>query len=131
MSNATDQQTEADSTHALDFVALQVANLDEATAFYTEILGFEASEDQGPPIATVFSSGQGASFAVREPLDGVELSDGPEGGAVLWFDVDALYDRVTGRDVETVSELQPGQFGRQFGIRDPDGYRLVFHELPN
>ena len=52
---------------ALDFVSLQVQDLDASCRFYTELLGFQA-QPQGRPDAVVFEDGGGAIFAIRTPL---------------------------------------------------------------
>ncbi len=117
--------------HALDFASVQVTDLDRSEQFYTEILGFTVDEGVGPPHARVFEHERGAIFAIRTPAG--EL-DGPVGqGASFWFDVtdvETLYENVCESDADLVQELEPGGFGPEFTVADPDGYRLTFHENP-
>lgn len=117
--------------HTLDFASVEVTDLDTAAAFYTDILGFGINEEMGPPHARVFKHGKGAIFAIRTPKGDLE---GPVGqGTSLWFDVtdiESVYDVVQESDAEVVQELEPGNFGPEFTVRDPDGYRLTFHENP-
>ena len=114
----------------LDFVSVQVRDLEVARAFYTDIIGFSPS-DQGPAEAVVFQHEGTAIFAIRTPMR--PLPDrGPLGmGTSLWFavaDVDALHERVSTSAGTVLAPPQPGPFGRQMTISDPDGYVLVFHE---
>ncbi len=53
------------------FIALQVRDLERAAAFYETHLGLTRAA-VGPPGAVVFDT-KPASFAVREPLPGVDL----------------------------------------------------------
>jgi catechol 2,3-dioxygenase-like lactoylglutathione lyase family enzyme len=71
------------------FIALQVRDLDRAAEFYETRLGLKRAADS-PPGAVVFDTA-GASFAVREPLPGVDLDDArphPGVGIALWLHTD-------------------------------------------
>ncbi len=119
--------------HNLDFASVQVRNLEASKAFYTEVLGFEAV-DEAPPEAVVFKNDAGAIFAIRTPIQPIPETGQIGIGASFWFDtdaVDALQERVTGTAGRVIVPAQPGPFGRQITIADPDGYILVFHENRN
>jgi catechol 2,3-dioxygenase-like lactoylglutathione lyase family enzyme len=93
-----------------DFIALQVRDLDRSAAFYETHLGLRRLPT-GPPGAVVFDT-KPASFAVREPLPGVDLDAAaprPGLGVALWLaadDAQALHDQLT----------------------DPDGYAVTVHD---
>lgn len=116
----------------LDFVALQVRDLEASARFYEERLGLERAE-QGPPHAVVFATSP-IPFAVREPLPGVDLdaSDPRPGiGVALWFkadDAQALCDELRRHRVRIVAEPVDGPFGRTFSLEDPDGYVVTVHD---
>ena len=120
------------AVHGPDFVALQVADLDAAAAFYHDALGLRRAP-QSPPGAVVFDTAP-VPFAVREPLPGVDLSAGPAGnGVALWLladDAPALHDALTDRGVEVVRGLADSPFGQTFTFRDPDGYLVTVHDQP-
>lgn len=115
----------------LDFASVQVRDLAQSAAFYTDLLGFTPT-DESRPDAVVFRQTNGAIFAIRTPLR--PLPDaGPLGiGASLWFDVanvDQLYERLAAHGGRVLAPPQDGPFGRQMTIADPDGYALVFHQM--
>lgn len=69
-----------------DFIALQVRDLDRAAAFYETHLALYRTP-VSPPHAVVFDTAP-ASFAVREPLPGVDLEAArprPGIGVRLWL----------------------------------------------
>jgi len=80
------------------FIALQVRDLDRAANFYETRLGLKCTA-VAPPGAVVFDT-KPASFAVREPLPGVNLDaarPNPGIGVALWLltdDAQALHDRL-------------------------------------
>lgn len=113
----------------LEFTSLQVRDLDVSKAFYTDKLGFEASEMSNPD-ACVFKYKQGeASFAIRKPigdLDGKELGT----GVSLWFAIDEkiedLQTRLTERKVTLAGPIISTPFGKALTAKDPDGYAVTF-----
>lgn len=114
----------------LDFASLQVRDLEKSKVFYVNVLGFQPTEDPRPD-AIVFQNDAGAIFAIRTPIQPLP-TDGHLGhGASLWFDVtdvDIIYEHVKENDGTVIAPPQPGPFGKQITIADPDGYTLVFHE---
>lgn len=80
------------------FIALQVRDLDRAVEFYEAHLGLTRAP-ASPPGAVVFDTTP-ASFAVHEPLPGVDLDaarPNPGIGVALWLhaeDAQALHDHL-------------------------------------
>ncbi len=115
-----------------DFLALQVRDLDRAADFYETHLGLRRLPVT-PPGAVVFDT-KPISFAVREPLPGVDLDAAtprPGLGVALWLhadDAQALHDRLAVADVPIVAAPFDGPFGRTFTFADPDGYAITIHD---
>lgn len=115
----------------LDFVSLQVRDLEASKSFYTEKLGFELSEISNPQ-ACVFKYNQGeASFAIRTLLEPIkEKTLGI--GVALWFavneNIDELKQKLVSRGITTAGAIMDTPFGRAFHIKDIDGYKLTFLE---
>lgn len=115
-----------------DFISLQVRDLHRAAEFYESRLGFTRAESS-PPGAVVFAS-RPASFAVREPLPGVNLdavSPQPGVGVALWFgatEAQKLHDQLAAAGVTIAVAPFDGPFGFTFTLIDPDGYAITVHE---
>jgi predicted enzyme related to lactoylglutathione lyase len=115
-----------------DFLALQVADVERAAAFYEHSLGLIRAE-ASPPGAVVFAT-EPAPFAVREPLPGFDpavASPRPGAGVALWFAADGtqeLHDRLVSGGVTILAPPVQGPFGLQFTFADPDGYAVTLHE---
>ena len=114
-----------------DFIALQVRDLDRSAAFYETRLGLRRAA-VSPPHAVVFDTTP--TFAVREPLPGVDLdaiAPQPGAGVVLWLradDAQALHDGLAGAGVPVPVAPFDGPFGRTFTFLDPDGYAVTVHD---
>lgn len=114
----------------LDFVALHTRDLKAARTYYTQTLGLEVAQER--PGAVVFSSGEGAQFAVREPLPGVDTSEPFGVGVSVWLgvpDADAYYQQVVAAGARVMGAPQDGPFGRMFTLVTPDGHALTFHQV--
>jgi len=114
-----------------DFIALQVRDLERSATFYETRLGLRRSP-AAPPHAVVFDTTP-TSFAVREPLPGVDLDAvaQPGLGVALWLhadDAQALHDALTGAGVPILAPPTDGAFGRTFTFADPDGYAVTIHD---
>ncbi|MDO4259464.1 MAG: VOC family protein [Actinomycetaceae bacterium] len=116
----------------LDFVALQVGDIERSAAFYEEYLGLVRAP-YAPEGAIVFAT-KPVPFAVRKPLPGVDMKAAapyPGVGVALWFHVDKvdnLYRALQQSGAQIVSEPQDGPFGRTFSFSDPDGYVVTVHD---
>ncbi|PNE21597.1 glyoxalase [Amycolatopsis sp. BJA-103] len=116
----------------LDFLSLQVRDLDRAAEFYETRLGLRRLP-VAPPHAVVFGTGT-IPFAVREPVPGMDLdavSPGPGSGVALWLhadDAQLLHDRLAAAGTPIVTEPFDGPFGRTFAFSDPDGYVITIHD---
>ncbi len=114
------------------FIALQVRDLDRAAAFYETRLGLKRTPVM-PPGAVVFDT-KPASFAVREPLPGVDLDaarPNPGIGVALWLhadDAQALHDNLAADGVPITVAPFDSPFGRTFTFSDPDGYAITIHD---
>lgn len=113
----------------VDFVALQVRDLDRAADFYETRLGLKR-DPAGPPHAVVFDT-RPIPFAVREPLPGVDLPARPGTGVALWLkadDAQGLHDELSAAGVPIVAPPVDGPFGRTFSFADPEGYVITIHD---
>ena len=114
----------------LDFVSIQVRDLERSKQFYRDQLGFEI--EPGPPHAVVFAKGNGATFAIREPIINLDSVPSLGAGVGLWFtisDVDVLYQNLTAANVKILQQPQPGPFGKMMVFADPDGYAITVHQV--
>lgn len=113
----------------LDFISLQVRDLEASARFYMETLLFERGRSPNEH-AVVFKTQAGAIFAVRTPLmdfSGISMRGA---GASLWFrveDSDALFAHVKKMGARVLKPIEDGPFGRVFVVADPDGYALTIH----
>ncbi|MEV0821020.1 VOC family protein [Nonomuraea rubra] len=113
----------------IDFVALQVRDLERAAAFYEKHLGL-VRNPAAPPHAVVFAT-EPIAFAVREPLPGVELPERPGAGVALWLkagDAQRLHDDLQAAGVPIVTPPMDGPFGRTFSFEGPEGYVITIHD---
>jgi len=114
------------------FIALQVRNIERAAKFYETRLGLKRTP-VAPPGAVVFDTTP-ASFAVREPLPGVDLDaarPNPGIGVALWLhadDAQVLHDRLAADGVPITVAPFDSPFGRTFTFSDPDGYAITIHD---
>lgn len=115
-----------------DFLALQVRDLHRSADFYETQLGLRRLPDS-PPGAVVFDTTP-TSFAVREPLPGVDLdaaSPRPGLGVALWLhadDAQQVHDRLAAAGAAILAAPSDGPFGRMFTFADPDGYAVTVHD---
>jgi predicted enzyme related to lactoylglutathione lyase len=109
----------------ITMVHLVVRDMDAAKAFYTDVLGFEATGD---------TKWDGRSVFVVPPGDGTyvalnTMSDEIKPGIGKMFlstpDVEAAYKEIKAKGVKPNSEIMPyPPGGRFFSVNDPDGNLL-------
>lgn len=115
-----------------DFLALQVRDLDRSAEFYETRLGLRRLP-ASPAGAVVFDTTP-ISFAVREPLPGVDLDAAlprPGFGVALWMhtdDAQDLHDQLAAAGIPIIAVPFDGPFGRTFSFADPDGYAVTIHD---
>ena len=80
----------------LEFMSVQVRDLDVSRGFYTRALGFDLAE-HSPPGAAVLRDARGATFALRTLLPQTDPAQALGVGVSLWFaaeDIGAAHARV-------------------------------------
>jgi catechol 2,3-dioxygenase-like lactoylglutathione lyase family enzyme len=122
VTSPTPPSVECEQIHA----GLTVANLAAAIEFYTKKLGFQFGFTWGgePPTFAGVNLGKTQIFLKQgTPVPNAEISS-------VFFvvgDADNLYEFHRANGVEVVSPIGDRDYGfRDFGVRDPDGYVLVF-----
>ena len=114
---------------AIALVTVPVTDQDRATSFYVNLLGFEERFDYVMDAEQAGSAGAGARWVMLTPPGGgvdITLSNWttPPGTGSLSIecdDADGTYAELQARGVESASEPQDAQWGRWFGLDDPDG----------
>ena len=116
----------------LEFVSLQVRDLETSKEFYTGKLGFELAEMKNPD-AVIFKFNKGeASFAIRKPLENIDSKELGNGVSV-WFAIDEKIEHLQARFIENgiriLGTIMETPFGKALHVKDPDGYKLTFLEM--
>ena len=119
--------TSAMQITGLEFLFLEVNNLEESLAFYEGLLGFEVSRhspESEPPMATV--QGGSLRISLAQHLETMLK----RGRGVSFFigvnDVDDYYNQLRLKSVEISPPADEGWGGRFITLQDPDKYRLFF-----
>ena len=109
----------------LDLLFLEVNNLEESIAFYSDVLGFEIESHNSvaePPIASLRSGS--LRITLVQQLETM-LKRGRGVHFVLGVsDVDDFYRALKEQEVSVSEPRDEGWGGRFIGLQDPDGYRL-------
>jgi lactoylglutathione lyase len=117
---------------------LIVQDIDRATTFYRDVLGFtiKTTVPESAPYVFVWLERDGVPVFLNDPGAVEKAMPGlrtrmPGGTATLFFvlsDVDAYHDRISAR-AKVVMPLKTQFYGmREFAIEDPDGLILTFAE---
>lgn len=102
----------------------KITDMDKTLKFY-ENLGFKAAKNDGR-MATVYVNWFSIEFHLVSDVDS-SPKDGPL--VLVSVDVEAFYKGVIDAGYMPESELQKTVNGRrEFSLRDPDGYLMVFFE---
>ena len=112
-----------------------VSDVDDAVAFYVDLLGFEMVERWGPPFAMVkrgdlvlWLSGPGSS-ASRPLADGSKPAPGGWNRLVLETDnLAPLVDKLAQSGARFRSEIVSGPGGKQILVDDPSGNPIELFE---
>jgi uncharacterized glyoxalase superfamily protein PhnB len=102
----------------------KVVDMDKTIAFY-ESLGFKVAKNDGQ-IAIAYVNWFSMEFHQANDID-----DSPKDGPLVLVsvDVDDFYKNVVSAGYTPESELQKTFNGRrEFSLRDPNGYLMVFFE---
>ncbi len=104
---------------------LLVRDMDKAKAFYTDVLGFEATQDtkwgKGNRGVFVVPSGGGTYIALEFMSEKKEFDTGRTFNAST-LDVEAAYKAIKAKGVKPNSDIMPyPPGGRFFSVNDPDG----------
>ncbi|MDO9181006.1 MAG: VOC family protein [Bacteriovorax sp.] len=113
----------------LDFVSIQVIDMNKSEVFYSEIMGFKKGISPNPH-AVVFETENAAIFAIRTSLIDLEKIELKGAGISLWFKVenpDELFSRLKEKNVPIIKPIEDGPFGRTFILKDPNGYAITIH----
>ncbi len=118
--------------YKLELIAVPVADVDRAKAFYVDQAGFNADQDnvvsddlrfvQCTPPGSACSIAFGKGVATTEPgsVQGLQL---------VVSDIEQAHAELSGRGVE-VSEVQDFPWGRFVFFSDPDGNGWAVQQLP-
>ncbi|MBB6100124.1 putative enzyme related to lactoylglutathione lyase [Deinobacterium chartae] len=109
----------------LDFVTLHTPDLRATRRYYTEVLGFEVSEER--PGGNAFVQASGAGLAIRKDPDAAR---GHSNVTVSFIvpDAEAYHAQLVQRGAQVLVPPHDGPFGRMLIIVTPDGHRLSFRE---
>lgn len=113
----------------LDFVSIQVIDMNKSEVFYSEIMGFKKGISPNPH-AVVFETENGAIFAIRTSMIDLENIELKGAGISLWFKVenpDKLFSHLKEKNVPIIKSIEDGPFGRTFILKDPNGYAITIH----
>jgi catechol 2,3-dioxygenase-like lactoylglutathione lyase family enzyme len=107
---------------------IAVPNLAESAAFYRDALGFEVREVGDP--GWRFFVRDACTIMAGECPDAVPAAELGDHSYFAYFTVsgiDDYHERVKTHGVELVKPLLDEPWGmREFGIRTPDGHRIMF-----
>ena len=116
----------------IELVAIPVADVDRAKAFYTEQAGFNADHDHKVSDELRFVQltppGSACSIAL-----GTGVTDAPPGSVqgmqMVVADIHAAHDELAGRGVD-VSDVQDFPWGSFVFFKDPDGNGWAVQQIP-
>lgn len=111
---------------ALSTITLQVADLGRSLAFYRDALGLDFGSASQRSAQTQIGQ---VSLLLHVDFDPT-LKDRPRGAGVdLHFsvaDVDACFEALSKAGLQPEGAPEDHDWGREFAIKDPDGYEIEF-----
>jgi predicted enzyme related to lactoylglutathione lyase len=116
----------------LELVAIPVSDVDRAKAFYTDMIGFNADQDNTVSDELRFVQltppGSACSIALGKGLTEAEPGS-VKGMQMVVSDIEAARAELLERGAE-VSEVQDFPWGRFVFFSDPDGNQWAVQQLP-
>jgi predicted enzyme related to lactoylglutathione lyase len=109
---------------AIDFVVVNVSDMERSAAFYRETLGLDFPMNEDGPVWKEFDTPPVALALFREPSD-------PGKNALIALaveDVAAALEELRGKGVKVVMEPVESPVCCQAVIEDPDGNALLLHQ---
>ena len=115
----------------MSFLGLVVKDIEAATKFYRDTLGFEVDEGQSVPQAyTQFKLNGGAILGLLTGFEQEGIEQAFD-AAIVVEDADSAYARMREKGVEVVGEPHDMPFGRTFLFRTPEGHTLRAYAPPS
>lgn len=109
---------------------LAVHDIRKSADFFVDKLGFQVTAE---PPGWVFVKRDNCMIMLGECRDAIpagELGDHSYFGYLRVDDVDRYYDEVKAKAAEIMSPLSDKPWGmREFGVRTPDGHRIMIGQL--
>ena len=118
--------------YRLELVAIPVADVDRAKAFYTEQAGFNADHDHtiSETIRFVQLTPPGSACSIAIGKGVTEVPPGSvQGMQLVVDDIEAAHADLSGRGV-AVSDVQDFPWGRFVFFSDPDGNGWAVQQIP-
>ena len=118
--------------YRLELVAIPVADVDRAKAFYTEQAGFNADHDHtiSETIRFVQLTPPGSACSIAIGKGVTEVPPGSvQGMQLVVDDIEAAHADLSGRGV-AVSDVQDFPWGRFVFFTDPDGNGWAVQQIP-
>jgi catechol 2,3-dioxygenase-like lactoylglutathione lyase family enzyme len=119
-------------------VRYMVDDVDEAIAFYTELLDFELISHPGPPFADVKRGNLRLLLAGPQSSAGRPMPDGtkPEPGGwnrihLIVDDIDAEVTRLRDAGAQFRNDIVEGPGGKQILLQDPSGNVIELFQPAN
>jgi catechol 2,3-dioxygenase-like lactoylglutathione lyase family enzyme len=116
----------------LELVAVPVADVDRAKAFYTEKAGFNADHDhvvsEDLRFVQLTPPGSGCSIAIGTGVTDA-IPGSVQGLQLVVSDIEAAKAEFDARGLD-VGEIQDFPWGRFVFFADPDGNRWAIQQLP-
>ena len=107
----------------LDFVLINVADIENSFQYFTEKLGFTTDPEQNAPTFRYLKGAPGGiDFGIRQASE-----DNPVGKIELYFkthNLEGLRSELVGKQIEASSIMHP-PFGTIFTVQSPDGITLT------
>nr|AHE14825.1 putative glyoxalase/bleomycin resistance protein/dioxygenase [uncultured bacterium] len=117
----------------LELVAVPVTDVDRATAFYVEQVGFHADHDHrvNDALRFVQLTPPGSACSIMLDTNMTEMPPGSQKGLVVVVeDIEAARRKLIGHGVE-VSEVDFQPWGSFVTFIDPDGNTWALQQLPS